>query len=107
MSMVVMCCGCRAILGKNGKLVKHAGGIVQLDVPSFFANFTGGELCAEFQNVDEANAAARKAGWRVEDGNHRCPECLEIIRRHQDEVLYAAQGALLEIRGGKIIGVLP
>lgn len=103
---VVMCCGCRSILGKAGELIKHPGGLVTArTVPEFFLDFKDGGRCAEFQTAGEGNTAALKAGWQIKDStgeNHRCPECLELVRRKEYEA-YAGRGAMLEIRDGRII----
>ena len=30
---------------------------------------------ATFDNADEAEVGAKRAGWKIVDGNHRCKDC--------------------------------
>jgi hypothetical protein len=74
-AFLVACCGCGAVLmgdGTRGPSIMTEG---LLDVSRI--QKMGDEL-ASFDGVPDADAAAVKAGWKIERGlrsNHRCPEC--------------------------------
>ncbi len=65
-SIGVICCGCNRMMGVDHKPIRI--------IP-------GGEPRAEFfawfESKKLADEAAKKAGWRAEDGNHRCPDCVK------------------------------
>lgn len=54
--------------GTNGPQVLMQGGILDLTA-------LVGYTPADFPGPKEADAGALAAGWKVEDRNHRCPDC--------------------------------
>ncbi len=72
-SLGVMCCGCNRMMAPDGKPLtamavmrgvrKPSGPVKPADI-------------AWFSTKKECDTAAKGFGWRAENGNHRCPECV-------------------------------
>ncbi len=75
----VMCCGCFRILLKDGRAAE-------------FNPAKGEPNAKDFPTAKSADAFARKHGWTVEDGNHRCLQCSE---RNEAEAEPVRRGAYL------------
>lgn len=74
---LLMCCGCSRFMGVDGKPLEFG----RLDKTPGAVKFTPtnpaatAEMFAAFDSKEVLDESARKAGWRAEDGNHRCPDC--------------------------------
>ena len=86
----VGCCRCFRVLGKNGELVGEPGGHMSL---------VGSEGWASFATKEEADAAAKIAGWSVVDDlgpNHRCPDCR--LKLSEEQIENARRGCYIDLR---------
>jgi hypothetical protein len=84
---MVMCCGCGRLLNKDGSTGVQIAFDGVLNYATF-CNFTDEQkkVIADFDTKQEADAAAVKAGWAVEDRegpNHRCAKCLAIHKKRK------------------------
>jgi len=70
----LMCCGCLKLMDETGNAsIPFALGGVLSD-----ASLEAIRTAPCFPGKSEADAAAAKSGWRVIDGNHRCPNCFDV-----------------------------
>ena len=60
----IACCGCNRMMGATFKPI----------TPTFDLRI---DIFAWFESKELAEEAANKAGWRAEEGNHRCPDCVK------------------------------
>jgi hypothetical protein len=75
---MVMCCGCYRLMAKDGKpLAKMRQGPHGLEPVSE----VGEDDLACFRTKEECDEGARKAGWKAEGGNHRCPDCVRELEQ--------------------------
>ena len=86
----IMCCGCLRLLAKNGGLIgkpnRGRGVISILELSTMFQDIDHSEVAIfESDDVAGADKFAKKYGWSVVDGDHRCPEC----RRGEQSKEYA------------------
>lgn len=67
---MLACCGCGRLLNSDGTRGPNVikGGVLNLAGVSISG-------VADFHTKEEADAAALANGWKVIDGNHRCPAC--------------------------------
>jgi hypothetical protein len=70
---LVGCCECGSLLMKDGsksESIFTADGLLNMDRLSRLAS-----VAADFDTCAEADETAKKAGWRADNRNHRCPDC--------------------------------
>ena len=75
----IMCCGCRSLLGSDGKPVALDLGFVDITQVACFSDGAA------------ADAFAAKHGWQIADKdgpNHRCPDCLKEAARSEKRGCY-------------------
>lgn len=68
----VTCCGCGRVLMEDGTLGQQilSGGAINL---TLCAKLEGSPMT--FATRAEVDVEVPKHGWKVIDGNHRCPNC--------------------------------
>lgn len=80
--LVVGCCGCMRVMDAEGKPIGKKvghGGLMDLDeMAKHFADLSAVEAgqIPTFDGKYAADVAARSFGWKVIDGDHRCPDCI-------------------------------
>jgi len=99
----VMCCGCFRFLGDEGILTKWRKR--KRAKPESIQAWTAAlKDAASFDTREEADAAARKAGWQTDDelgpGNHRCPECVANPRNKPAVPVRGAYVCIPEVLAG-------
>jgi hypothetical protein len=71
---LIGCCACGSLMLKSG----GRGPSIFIDGVmdrSKLSALAGDVQLADFDSSAEAEIAAAKAGWKVENQNHRCPNC--------------------------------
>lgn len=64
----VACCGCQRLM---------VGGVAKIPFRGIVnTNMSGVD---NFDTKEEADAAATAAGWKVVNGDHRCPKCKLLV----------------------------
>jgi hypothetical protein len=91
----VMCCGCMRVYLHDDQLSEPTGGLISM--------IRNPELLDVkiFADRSEADEYLRARGWEIENGNHRCPDCVLVgkgLASDMEELsAYLKTGAYIEV----------
>ena len=119
MALSVMCCGCGCFLGPKGERITATGfskGEYGFLLEGRLIHTPAHERVGDFRDVQEANDAALKAGWRIDrlpvegrrdyEENHRCSKCATEEKETRKRVGHHP-GAYAGARSGALIAWSP